>query len=135
MAKHTHDSHLNGTAIRARQRTQTALFPHSHNAKYLVPKRKQGPIIVLGIAKTVTVSIQWDIAITGGDAVGWTLFNETTGLPIAIISALNGTPNEVIVSYATQTLDDLITITYQPGAWTSVRGEVNGFIFNRAAVL
>ena len=131
----THDSHFKGDVIRSRQRTQTALFPHSHNRTHLVPKRKQGPIIVLGIAKTVTVSIQWDVDISGGDEVGWTLFNETTGLPIVIVSAINGTPNEVILSFAAQTLDDLITITYEPGAWTSARGQVNGFIFNRAAVI
>ncbi len=40
MAKHTHGSHLGGAhVIRSRQRTQTALFPHSHNSRFLIPKR------------------------------------------------------------------------------------------------
>ena len=34
-----HGSHLRGDVIRPRQRTQTALFPHSHNKRFLVPKR------------------------------------------------------------------------------------------------
>jgi hypothetical protein len=135
MALHRHGSHLGGTAIRARQRTQTALFPHSHNRKFLVPKRKQGPIIQAGIAKTVSTTITYDVDIAGGDEVGWTLFNVTTGLPVALISVISGNPNEIILNYALQTLGDQVTITYQPGAWTSAVGEVNGFIHDRAVVV
>jgi hypothetical protein len=136
MAKHTHGSHLGGAqVIRARNRVQTALFPHSHNTKFLIPKRKQGPIIIAGIAKTVSTTITYDVDIAGGDAVGWTLFNRTTDLPVALVSVINGNTNEIILNYAAQTLGDLLTITYQPGAWTSARGEVNGFTFQRAAVV
>ena len=123
------------SVLRARQRTMTALFPHQANPTHLIPKRKQGPIIQAGIAKTVSATLTYDVDIAGGDAVGWSLFNRTTGLPIAVVSAVNGNANEIILNYAAQTLDDIITITYQPGAWTSARGEVNGFSFQRAAVV
>ena len=113
----------------------TALFPHQANPTHLIPKRKQGPIIQSGIAKTLSATITYDIDIAGGDAVGWTLFNDTTGLPVALISVVNGNTNEIILNYAAQTLGDQLTMTYKPGAWTSARGQVNGFIHNRAAVV
>ena len=113
----------------------TALFPHPGNPTHLIPKRKQGPIIQAGIAKTISTTITYDVDVAGGDAVGWSLFNRTTGLPVALVSVINGATNEIVLNYAAQTLGDILTITYQPGAWTSARGEVNGFTFNRAAVV
>ena len=124
-----HGSHLGGDVIRSRQRTQTALFPHSHNRTHLVPKRKQGPIIQLEIFKTVSFSVQFDVDIAGGTGAGFTLFNNTTGLAVAVIDAINGTPEEIIVSFAAQTVGDSMTVTYKPSAWTSAVGDVNGFIF------
>ena len=121
--------------IRPRQHAITGLFPHNANRRFVIPKRKQGPIIQDGIAKTVSATLTYDVDIAGGDAVGWTLFNRTTGLPIAVISAVNGNADQIVLNYAAQTLGDFITITYAPGAWTSARGQVNGFKLNRAAVV
>ena len=129
MAKHTHGSHLGGAnVIRPRSRVQTALFPHSHNRRFLIPKRKQGPIIQAIIFKTISTTVEFDVDVTTGDAVGFTLFNNTTGLAVAIVSAINGNANEIVVNYGAQTLVDNLTLTYAPGAWTSAVGQVNGFI-------
>ena len=129
MGKHTHGSHLGGAnVIRARQRTQTALFPHSHNTKFLIPKRKQGPIIQSVIFKTISLTLAFDVDVAGGDAAGFTLFNNTTGLAVAIVSAINGSSNEIVVNFGAQTLGDNLTLTYKRSAWTSAVGDVNGFI-------
>ena len=121
-----HGSH--GNFLRARQRSLTALFPHQHNPTHLIPKRKQGPIIQAKIFKTISLTLTFDVDVTTGDAVGFTLFNNTTGLVVAIVSAINGNTNEIVVNFGAQTLGDNLTLTYEPGAWTSAVGEVNGFI-------
>ena len=128
MAKHIHDSHLSGNVIRARQRTQTALFPHSHNVKFLVPKRKQGPIIKEHIFKTIQTTVEFFIPVSGGTGAGYTLFNNTTGLFVVVNDAINGTPQQILIQHAVTTIGDKLTLTYKPSGWTSAVGAVNGYI-------
>ena len=116
--------------IRPRQHAITGLFPHNANRRFVIPKRKQGPVILQGNFGVIDVTFVFDVAVTGGDEVGFTLFNNTDALPVAIVSAVNGTPPQIIITYAAQTLGDSMTVTYKPGAWTSARGQVNGFTFS-----
>lgn len=124
MAKHTHGSHLGGAhAIRARQRVQTALFPHSHNSKFIIPKRValfKVPVmgIVAAQANTQLIAItpvdMKPFLVSGVDIV-WSAANLPTGLTIdAATGLVSGTaPAAAVFSTCT------VTATNQFGASTS----------------
>ena len=113
-----HGSHFKGDVIRANQRTQTALFPHSHNRRFLVPKRFPGPQILVIDFKTVSTVILFDRDISGGDETGWTV--TVNGVPEAIISITQPAGDDISVNYALQVAGDDIRVTYDGnGAWAA----------------
>ena len=123
MAKHTHGSHLGSgvNVIRHKQRVQTALFPHSHNRKFLVPNRHIGPQIVSIAFKTLSTTFEFDRDVSGGDEVGWAV--TLNGTPEAIVSVINGAPTDIVVNYAGGIIADDIRVTYDgTGVWADDNG-------------
>lgn len=112
--------------LRARQRTQTALFPHQANRTHLIPKRPPGPQVLSTIFKTVQADVSFDVPISGGDIAKFTL--TANGVDVALIAAVNGGLNDILVSHALLVVGDFCILTYEPGTWSNpVRGAVRGF--------
>jgi len=103
-----------------------------HNIVSFRHKRGAVPVSTVFTATTATITFSEDV--TGGDLIGFTA--TVNALPNAVVSAANGLPNTIVVTWTTPGVaTNAVIIDYAPGAWVTVVGgdllgafQVNGVI-------
>jgi len=102
----------------------TSLFPHAGNKQFIIPKRF-GLIPNASAHKVTSILVAFDGVDVDGTAVttGFSVLQDST--PVAVVSAVEPGPNEILVSHDAVALGVKTTLHYDgSGDW---RGD-NGYI-------
>lgn len=91
--------------------------------RMIVPPLRQGARVLNIVLSPSGATINYDRAVSGGDASGFNV--EINGAKEPILSAVNGTALQIVVTWASVSVSgDVIGILYQspPGAWENANG-------------